>query len=393
LHWKVECPVCHSNQVNKFLERLNAPVHQNLILITEKKAKEIDLGDLVLFFCNQCGFIFNGAFYLDKLQYGHLYDNTQELSDVFKSYISSLVDYIIRECGIRNKKVVEVGCGNGSFLKKIVLASESIGFGFDPSYVGEEYCFNGRVTFFKKFYDASCAGTRADIVICRHVIEHVPQPVELFINIKQALADSPDALVFFETPDVEWILRRKVFYDLFYEHCSYFSCHTIVKALQSAGFYVQSVQNNFNGQYLWVLATVQPGQKNSYINQCCLPNQLKHWVTNYSNQEKHIMQRWKGQIKRLKTKGKISVWGAGAKGSTFVNMVDPKRELIDSLIDINPNKQGCYVAKTGHPIIGFHEILHRKPASIIVMNPNYTDEIKRIVAKLGLSVELINWEA
>lgn len=393
MHWKAKCSVCDSTQVNKFLERFNVPVHQNLVLFTEKNAKEVDFGELVLFFCNQCGFIFNGAFHLDKLQYGHLYDNTQELSAVFQSYISSLVDYLIRQCGIRNKKIVEVGCGNGSFLKKIVLASESTGFGFDPSYAGEESCIDGRVTFFKKFYDASCASTRADIVICRHVIEHVPRPVELFMNIKHALVDSPDALVFFETPDVEWILRKKVFYDLFYEHCSYFSCNTIVEALQAAGFYVHSVQNNFNGQYLWVLATVQPGQKDSFSNQCSMPNQLKHCVTHYSHQEKQIMQRWKGKIKRLRAKGKVSVWGAGAKGSTFVNIVDPKGELIDSLIDINPNKQGCYVAGTGHPIIGCHEILHRKPASIIVMNPNYTDEIKKIVAQLGLSVELINWEA
>jgi len=393
LNWKVECPVCHSTQIKKFLERLNVPVHQNLVLITEKQAKEVDLGNLILFFCHQCGFIFNGAFNISKLQYGHLYDNTQELSAVFKGYISSLVDYLIRQCGIWNKKIVEVGCGNGSFLKKIVLASESTGFGFDPSYVGEEHCFNGRVTFFKKFYDASCASTRADVVICRHVIEHVPRPVELLINIKQALVDSPSALVFFETPDIEWILRKKVFYDLFYEHCSYFNCNAIIKAMQEAGFYVQSVQNSFNSQYLWVLATIQPGHKDSFINRCRLPNQLKQWVTHYSRQEKHIMKRWKGQIKRLREKGKVSVWGAGAKGSTFVNMVDPKRMLIDSLIDINPNKQGCYVAGTGHPIISCHEILHRKPASIIVMNPNYTVEIKNIVAQLGLSVELIDWEA
>ena len=75
----------------------------------------------------------------------------------------------------------------------------------------------------------------------------------------------------------------------------------------------------------------------------------------------------------------LGCWcGAGAKGATFVNLVDPKREYISYLVDINPEKQERYVAKTGHSIISPKHIydIKGKKIYILIMNDNYYKEIQ-----------------
>src|SRR5205085_12185192 len=91
------------------------------------------------------------------------------------------------------------------------------------------------------------------------VIEHVPSPVELVRDIRRALVNSPRAKVFLETPCVEWILRNRVIWDFFYEHCSYFTAASLATAVEMAGFKVESVEHIFNGQYLWLEASVADG--------------------------------------------------------------------------------------------------------------------------------------
>jgi C-methyltransferase-like protein len=72
------------------------------------------------------------------------------------------------------------------------------------------------------------------------------------------------------------------------------------------------------------------------------------------------------------------VWGAGAKGATFVNLTDPNKEYISCLVDINPKKQGRYIAKTGHSIISPAQLSDFEgERHILVMNDNYYQEIQK----------------
>ena len=92
-----------------------------------------------------------------------------------------------------------------------------------PPIVGPDIDCEGRAFFARRYYGPECADIRADVVISRHVIEHVPDPVALLKTVRLALVGSPHARVYFETPDVTWILKNRVIWDLFYEHCSLFT--------------------------------------------------------------------------------------------------------------------------------------------------------------------------
>jgi hypothetical protein len=76
----------------------------------------------------------------------------------------------------------------------------------------------------------------------------------------------------------------------------------------------------------------------------------------------------------------IMVWGAGAKGVTFVNLLDPERVFIGGLIDVNPKKKGRYIAKTAHKIYGADVLRSRNVKTVLIMNENYFEEITKMVA-------------
>ncbi|MHC5009541.1 MAG: methyltransferase domain-containing protein, partial [Planctomycetota bacterium] len=223
------CPVCEGGDTFVFLERAAVPVHQNLLLDSPEAARGMARGRLRMRCCERCGFAWNEAFDPGLLEYGPSYENTQTWSPAFRTHVDDRVSHLVEDEGVRDCTVVEVGCGKGRFIREIVSREDTgnRGYGFDPSYVGPETDLDGRLRFEKRFYDAAAADVRADVVVCRHVIEHVERPLDLLSAVRGALGNAEKARVYFETPCLQWILEGGVVWDLFYEHCSLFTAASL----------------------------------------------------------------------------------------------------------------------------------------------------------------------
>lgn len=358
------------------------PVHQNLVMADEDSAIRAPRGTLAMAVCAGCGFIFNRDFDPAKVTYGEGYDNDQSHSAYYDAYTDTLAARIL-ESGIGNATIVEVGCGNGGFLRKL-MTSGNRGIGFDPSYTGPDSALGGRLTFQRRYYDSRAAAVKADMVICRHVIEHVPDPIALLRTIRSAAAD---ARVFFETPCVDWILRNTVVWDFFYEHCSLFSADTLAYACARAGFATDDVQYTFGGQYLWLQGRSSAPAERGPRNAAEVVRQAQSYTARFTR----LCEEWSRRLAGLRARGAVALWGAGAKGATFANLLDPGRVLIDCVVDINPNKQGRYIQGTGHRIVAPTDLAGRRVRSAILLNPNYRKEVAALLAGLGADVELVDW--
>lgn len=185
------------------------------------------------------------------------------------------------------------------------------------------------------------------LIACRHVIEHLQNPVTFLQIIRKQIKNNP--LIFFETPRFEWILENNAFYDFFYEHCNYFTEESIRILFFRAGFDVIEIIPSFKNQYQLIFA--RPKKYNRNITDLQIKNDLEKFKN-------------------------IAIWGAGAKGVTLCNMLDN----VKCVIDINPNKQNCFIPKSGIPILSLkNAMLKYKLDLILVVNPNYLKEVKNMI--------------
>ena len=217
------------------------------------------------------------------------------------------------------------------------------------------------------------------------MIEHVSRPREVLEAAGRAVEGFPSARLYLETPCVEWILRNRVFWDFFYEHCSLFCEASLRTAVERSGFVVREVRHVFGGQYLWLEAepgeaSPRSGGERPGVAALC---------RGFAQDEARELARWRFRVEELWREGGDAIWGAGAKGTTFAHLLDPGRERIDCLVDVNPNKQGTFVAGTGHPIVPPEELAARGVRSAILMNPNYREESEGMLAALGVNVRLV----
>lgn len=369
------CPVCDAVDTRTVLTLEDVPVHQHQVIRDHRAAREVPTGTVQLEHCPACDHTWNAAFEADLLDYGTDYDNRQDGSPAFAAYLDERIAHIVAD-GIQDGHIVEVGCGNGHFLTQLCGATGSRGTGFDPAYRGPATV--GDVRFVRAFYGPETATAPADRVVCRHVIEHVPDPKTLVRAVRAALDRSPDARVIFECPDMSWIVRNQVIWDVFYEHAQYFSPTSLAALLRREGFEDVIVERAFRGQYLW--ATARPGAASAVPEGTRLTEALGPWAEAFEAQR----AGWQEHLDDLRETGAVVAWGAGAKGVTLARLGDPDASRLVGLVDVNAGKQGAFVPGTGHPILAPQALHAYDVRHVVVMNPAYLAEIRAHVRALGL---------
>src|SRR3954468_23811381 len=248
------CPICGGRDLIEFLRRHAVPVHQHTIYATPAAARAVPRGDLVMRICGTCGFVFNAAFDAAKIAYDAEYESTQVHSPAFTAYLADLARRLDGDG--RNQHVVEIGCGDGTFLRLLAGNAAMSGVGIDPSYRGPASDCGGRLRFEqRRFEDRTVSAAAADLAICRHVIEHAPDPLGLLRAIRASLDETRAPRVYLETPCVDWMLENHVIWDWFYEHCSLFSAASLRAAATRAGLAITTIGHAFGDQYLAIEAT------------------------------------------------------------------------------------------------------------------------------------------
>src|SRR5262249_19683597 len=260
----LQCRSCGSQAVSVFYEMKGVPVHSCLLLNDEQEALNFPKRNIALGFCDSCGFIQNTIFDPAMLRYSSAYEEQQSFSPRFNSFSEALCQDLIQRYDLRNKKVVEIGCGKGDFLVTLCKLGQNRGIGIDPSYIPERVGAEN-VEFIQDFYDERYASLTGDLVCCRHTLEHIPDTHDFMQTVRRSVADHGDCVIFFEVPDVGRVLREIAFWDIYYEHCSYFTLGSMARLFRKTDFDVIRLAKEFDDQYL--LLDARPGNGTSKLNE------------------------------------------------------------------------------------------------------------------------------
>jgi SAM-dependent methyltransferase len=395
------CPVCGSRNVVDCVRIAGVPVYCNVLLASRDEALAAPTGDVDLVHCRKCSHLFNAAFDPARVEYSSDYENSLHHSPRFQAYARALAERLVADYDLRGKRIVEIACGQGDFLSLVCELGGSRGIGFDPSYTpgrGLPGQPAANLSFLRAYYTDADADVRADLVCCRHALEHIAQPIPFLRAIRRALGRQ-SAAVYFEVPDAAYNLVALGVWDLIYEHCGYFTAASLAEAFRRGGFRVTRLASEFGGQYLGidaVPAAVMDEPKGPVAQHmepsadlAPVPADLGALVARFAEAYSAKVERWRRILGDLTSRGQRAVlWGAGSKGVSFLNTVGAGAEIA-CLVDLNPHKHGRFVPGTGHEVCPPESLRMQRPDAVIVMNPLYAEEIIASLRAMGIDAPLL----
>ena len=390
------CPACGAERMSVFYEVGNVPVNSVLLVNSRQEALDFQRGDITLAACPACGFISNVAFDEALTQYTARYEATQGYSPTFNKFHRALAQDLIDRYDLRGKDVIEIGCDKGDFITMLAEMGDNRGVGFDPAYVPGRHPSPAadRLTFIPDFYSEKYTDYRADFICCKMTLEHIPDVGEFVATVRRSIGDNHEAVVFFQIPNAQYVLCDVAFWDIYYEHCSYFTKGSLARLFRRAGFEVRDLWTAYDNQYLMIEARPAGEQGSGGAGEAVLPGEespvetmemVEYFVEHYEAKR----DEWRRALAEWKAAGKrVVLWGGGSKGVAFLTTLGQSVADIAYAVDINPIKHGTFMAGTGQEIVAPEFLREYHPDVVVIMNPVYRDEIAADLTTMNLVPEI-----
>lgn len=349
-------------QTHLLYQQDSFPVFQNRMYDSADEARNCPRGDIRLVQDLTTGLVRNDAFDPGLVDYDAAYQNEQANSAPFRTHLNWVADLIAEHMGLDD--LVEVGCGKGTFLEMLADRGASI-TGFDPTYEGQN-------PLIKKTYFGPDLGMKAKGLVLRHVLEHIPDPYSFLCQLRDA--NGGGGLIYIEVPCFDWICEARSWFDIFYEHVNYFRLSDFQRMFGK----IPAIGRCFGEQYLYVigdLGTLRAPELDA--------NDPLAFPDNFA-------PSFSGHAALPSTSD--VVWGGASKGVIYALLRERIKAPIAAVVDINPNKQGRYLAGTGLRVSAPEEVLPglTPESRIIIMNPNYSAEIRKMSNEAFTYIEVGN---
>jgi hypothetical protein len=382
------CAVCGATEWLEVLHIDAAPATCASVFDSAAQARGVPHGTIDLMVCEQCGFLFNACFERELADIGARYESSQSASAHFGAFANSLAESWVTRHQLRGKTVVELGCGHGDFLVAMLAAGVGHAIGFDP--LGDPArvadSSGGRMQVLPKRFEAHMPAPEGAALICRHTLEHEPDIAGLLGAVRRWCAANPTRVVLFEVPASERILDERAFWDVYYEHCNYFSADTLRLAFERAGFEVQRLDRLYGGQYLIAEATSGTGAVRPSSGGAATAVAA---AQAFGADVRRMIERCDQRLRRLAAEsGPVVLWQGAAKTVGFITML-PSTDVIGYAVDASPARHDRYLPGSGLHVRAPESLRETQPATVVLMNPVYVREVRARLDELTPATRLL----
>nr|WP_240951612.1 MULTISPECIES: class I SAM-dependent methyltransferase [unclassified Prochlorococcus] len=243
-----------------------------------------------------------------------------------------------------NPTVIDIGCGDGSFL--ISMAEHCGGkgkfHGYDPS--GDVDPNQPGINFKRELFSplVDTAKHKPDLIVMRHVIEHLTAPSSFLHSLAWGASGyGKPTYLYCEVPCIDRVFQTGRLADFYYEHPSQFTTSSFKRMLSTAGKVVD-IHPAYDGEVICGLVELTPSAEQT---------ELSKNADIYFSATSNAINQIKRELFDFRKAGQsLAIWGGTGKCAAFMHHYDISSADIPLVVDSDQRKWGTYVPGVGQEI-------------------------------------------
>ena len=211
-----------------------------------------------------------------------------------------------------------------------------------------------------------------DAFVQFNFLEHQPDPCDMLRNIGRNL--KPQALGLITVPSFEYILRYNGYYELLRDHIANYTEFTLQKLLQDCGFELLSMGIVNRDTIEAIVRKADPDELSELhysgrlIDVSALRDSYDRLSASVNAHIDHLSESHRT----------MAIWGASHQGFTLA-ATTKLGGRVEYIIDSAPFKQGRFSPASHIPIVAPDYAVAHPVDEILIVAPGYTDEIAGII--------------
>jgi len=382
-----KCRSCGEILSKIFLDLGLNPIANNLPS-TNQFNSEIDFYPLKVMTCDSCALVQLAIDLPKEMLFHPDYVYYSSFSSTWLEHSRAYAQKMIANLKLgRDDLVIEVASNDGYLLQ--FFAKENIQIlGIEPAKeVANKAIKNGIPTLIEYFGESIAKQisqrNKPTLMIANNVLAHVPNLHDFISGFSSLIAEN--GVITFEFPHLVNLIKNTQFDTIYHEHYSYLSLYSLIPLFENYGLKVFNVEQiGTHGGSLRVFAAkidstwvVEDSVKEITRLELEYDPRLVTVSGPFQERVRLIKQELLTELNKLKNHGfKIAAYGAAAKGVTLLNYCNIDVNLIDYVIDLNPNKQGKFIAGLNIPIVDLSMLRKNTPDVLLILPWNLSIEIK-----------------
>jgi len=300
---------------------------------------------------------------------------------LWREFITAAQDAIVARIGAGAATVVEIGHGDGSFLRALgTRLPQARLIGFDPH--GALAVAGDTVEFQRALFEpmVHMPALEPALIISRHVLEHFSDPLGFIQSLSFAAAwHEKTPLFYFEVPCVDRAIASLRTADFYYEHNSNFTTESFTRMLERAQVASDLIAHGYDGEVIYAVGRL--GERAAHVGRAAA-------AVSFDQAVRATALQIQAQLVPL-AGGRTAIWGGTGKAAAFINAHGLDAERFPTVVDSDPEKVGTYVPGTGQVIRGRNWLIAH-PAEVIIIPAHW--RARDIVAEMdaaGIAAELV----